>query len=320
MTRHTAHLVTDTSISVFVDGKPYTISKEHPKFKEVGDALKLGDYSKIVSLMDVRQSVLKFLSLDKAFSLVGDRVTFDGFSFSDVITNKVLAMLEKGFNAEPLFNFLRKVRKNPSATAQDELLLFCEANKFMIHEDGDLLAYKAVRANYTDVYSGKFSNHVGAVVSMDRSQVDDDRDRTCSFGLHFAAYEYASTFHTGGHLMVMKINPADVVSIPSDYHNQKGRCARYEVISEVKDYTRLVEKEVYSNRDLGLDEPECAECGRFELECECDPGFTAGYECGLADVEFFGVDAENPYDEFYAPDACAGWRDGFNTGLDSFRR
>jgi hypothetical protein len=33
--------------------------------------------------------------------------------------------------------------------------------------------------------------------------------------------------------MVVKINPADVVSIPNDYSNTKGRTWRYEVVGEI---------------------------------------------------------------------------------------
>jgi hypothetical protein len=33
--------------------------------------------------------------------------------------------------------------------------------------------------------------------------------------------------------MILKISPADVVSIPSDYNGAKGRCMRYEVVAEV---------------------------------------------------------------------------------------
>jgi hypothetical protein len=33
--------------------------------------------------------------------------------------------------------------------------------------------------------------------------------------------------------MIVKINPADVVSIPSDYDNTKGRTWRYEVVGEI---------------------------------------------------------------------------------------
>ena len=33
--------------------------------------------------------------------------------------------------------------------------------------------------------------------------------------------------------MILKINPADVVSIPADYNATKGRACRYEVLGEL---------------------------------------------------------------------------------------
>jgi hypothetical protein len=33
--------------------------------------------------------------------------------------------------------------------------------------------------------------------------------------------------------MILKISPADVVSIPTDYNGAKGRCMRYEVVGQV---------------------------------------------------------------------------------------
>jgi hypothetical protein len=37
----------------------------------------------------------------------------------------------------------------------------------------------------------------------------------------------------GERTVIVKINPRDVVSIPTDYDNSKGRACRYEVIGEV---------------------------------------------------------------------------------------
>jgi hypothetical protein len=37
----------------------------------------------------------------------------------------------------------------------------------------------------------------------------------------------------GDRTVIVKINPADVVSIPSDYNDAKGRACRYEVVGEV---------------------------------------------------------------------------------------
>jgi hypothetical protein len=69
---------------------------------------------------------------------------------------------------------------------------------------------------------------------MPREQVDKDRNNTCSVGLHFCSKDYLSSYGgASGHTMIVKINPADVVSIPSDYDNTKGRTWKYEVVGEI---------------------------------------------------------------------------------------
>lgn len=260
MTKNIASLVTANGILLFIDGTQFTVGNDHPNFNRIKDAIKTKNFAVIPALADIVTSVRNWLNNGQDFELRGDQVYLNSVAFSREITNKVLSMLEAGANAEPLYAFLRKVRANPSKIAQDELLLFCVANGFMIHEDGDIIAYKSVRGNYTDIHSGKFRNAVGDVVTMERGQVDDNRERTCSTGLHFASHEYASTWAgnidgVNRRLMVMKINPRDVVSIPSDYNNQKGRCCRYEVISELNGGTQLPKREVYTNADLGVVSP-----------------------------------------------------------------
>jgi hypothetical protein len=77
-------------------------------------------------------------------------------------------------------------------------------------------------------------NSPGRVVEMERNKVDDNKDQTCSTGLHFCGLSYLG--HFGGsdsRIVIVKINPRDVVSIPSDYNGAKGRACRYEVIGEM---------------------------------------------------------------------------------------
>lgn len=269
-----AHLITDSGILLFLDGVQHQVAQDHPNFKAIKAKLENRDYSDLIDLMDIRASVRKWLGLNPRFALTNDRLTLDGSPFSDTVTDKVLRMIDAGNDPQALFNFLVKVRKNPSNTAQTELLLFAEANKFMIHADGDILAYKSVREDYKDIHSGTFSNVIGAVIEVPRHEVDDRRDVTCSHGLHFAAYKYAEGFGSrGGHLMVIKLNPADVVSIPNDYDNEKGRCARYEVIAELESRQPLPDKEVYNGSDFGLDDWE-----EDEFDCDCDD-CESDYEC-----------------------------------------
>ena len=62
-----------------------------------------------------------------------------------------------------------------------------------------------VRSDYKDVHSGTFDNSVGQVLEMPRNQVDEDKDRTCSAGLHFCSYDYLK-FFGGERIMVLKID------------------------------------------------------------------------------------------------------------------
>jgi hypothetical protein len=252
MTHNVPFTITAQGLTMQLNGKLMTVANDHINYRTL--VLKLTERSfktvdELVELANVRKAVARWISKDARFELDGNNhVTLDGKPFAPAIADKVMNMIQNGHNPEPLYHFLRKTRDNPSATAQDELLLFCVANGFQIHEDGDILAYKAVRKDYLDIYSGKISNKVGAVVTMIRNKVDDDRETTCSYGLHFAAREYALNY--GGEtsrMMIMKINPRDVVSIPSDYHNQKGRCCRYEVYAEIDRDKELPKSEVHTD-------------------------------------------------------------------------
>lgn len=246
----------DNGLSLLIDGKSMTLNKDHANYNAVKDALREKRYEDIPKLIDLEQSIRDYLSGDHRVSIIGGIVRVDDYSFSEAVSDKVLRMIRDGFDPEPLLNFLRKVMANPSFAARQELLLFCFANDFLIHEDGDIIAYKSTGEDYLSIHTNSKGEHVRYMVgdkpSMERGSVDDDRHRTCSFGLHFAAYKYASTWAGSSirHVMIVKINPSDVVAIPSDYSNQKGRTCRMEVIGERTDFTPLPLKEVYTDRDV----------------------------------------------------------------------
>jgi hypothetical protein len=146
-------------------------------------------------------------------------------------------MYKEGFAIAPLEQFIDNLMENPSKRAVDELYGFLEKNTLPITDDGCFLAYKKVKADYKDVYSGTIDNSVGQNVSMPRNKVNDDANQTCSDGLHFCSIDYLKHFG-GERIVILKINPRDVVSIPVDYNNAKGRCCAYYVIGEVEDAYR----------------------------------------------------------------------------------
>lgn len=88
------------------------------------------------------------------------------------------------------------------------------------------------------------------VVSMPRERVTPSRHTTCSNGLHVGALPYMNVIG-GGHTLLIRVCPEDVVAIPSDYNNQKMRCCRYEILGEVKEEKAKVyqAKEVITKSD-----------------------------------------------------------------------
>lgn len=253
--QHVAYAVTNTGIVVFFDGKSLPpVNTDHPSFEAIKLALKEKRYSDLPKLMDLPTAIAEYVAplKDDGFETVDGVIHLNGEPFSEGVSEKVLRMIKEGYESTPLVNFLRKVRENPSYTAQKELLLFWTANGGLIHEDGDMVAYKAVRNDYMDAHSGTIRNQVGDLVTMPRHQVDDCRANTCSTGLHFATSHYVAQMYTGGNRnMLLKINPRDVVSIPHDYNNRKGRCCRYEVMAELENtQTTLPPKEVYNDADI----------------------------------------------------------------------
>jgi hypothetical protein len=226
-------ILKSNSVSLFPAGQaPILIDADHVNFRAVVEAVRSGDFDAAVELASVT-NFLKAVS-GGMVSVTADGVTYKGEPITGYLASKMVAFFNDGLPVEHYCTFLSNLMANPSMTARKELYSFLEAADLPITEDGCFLAYKAVRFDYMDIHSGKFDNSPGKRHVMVRAEVDDDRTRTCSYGFHAAAYEYAKNFMTfEGKMVAVKINPADVVSIPADYDNQKLRCCDYTVMFEV---------------------------------------------------------------------------------------
>ncbi len=232
----------DKSITVVLKGKAYSFAKEDENFEKIVEMVKTGT-SEPVLLDFIEKEVNRIKNALKVLdgtdvSIDSGIVSFKGEPMHNTLTKRMLQMLEEGFDMGPMAKFMQNLMANPSKRAIDELYGFLEKGELPITPDGHFLAYKAVRNNYYDYHSGTFDNSIGKTCSMPRNKVDDDKDRTCSTGLHFCSIDYIKHFlRTDGHVMVVKINPADVVSIPADYNDTKGRTAKYVVVDEYRDFT-----------------------------------------------------------------------------------
>ncbi len=224
------YILGSDSVTVFAQNKPYTVNRQAKIFNAVLQAIAAEDEAKVIDLVNLKESLAKN-SNGRVY--IKDGAVYAGNrEVTGLISSRIFEMLELGLSVEPMFAFIDNLMKNPSNRAVNELYGFIDACNLPITEDGCFLAYKKVRADYMDCHSGTIRNAIGDTPEMERNLVNEDKDQTCSEGLHFCSVEYLKHFG-GQRLMVLKINPADVVSIPSDYNNSKGRCCKYEVVDEI---------------------------------------------------------------------------------------
>jgi hypothetical protein len=291
-------IIQGNNVTVVIGNKPHTISKTHITYQKVLDAIKAGDWDTVKDVIEPKKVVLNYGQGN--VSVQGETLYWKGEVLNSGLASRMIAMLQEGFPIEPMVNFMENLYKNPSKRSVTELYGFLEKNNLPITPDGYFLAYKKVRADYTDVHSGKFDNSVGQVVEMERNAVDDDKDRTCSTGLHFCAQSYLDHFG-GQRVVIVKVNPADVVSIPSDYNDAKGRACRYEVIGEVglseEATTQAFDKPVQSNATNNT--------FSFIQPKKGSSNFYKGYSDGFSDFMYDGAGKD--------------YAEGYDKGVNDFR-
>lgn len=248
------------SITVMCGGVTHTITRDHVNYVGLQEAIREQRWEDIPDLVTPLKAVQNFVSESQGdITIQNGEVLYQGAPIHNSVAERILTMVREGFDAQPLMRFLGKLISNPSRVAVQELYDWLAGTSLPITEDGDFIAYKKVANDYYDFYSGKVLNKPAAlmtpaelekfpqtmkdvrvevvdgetVLHMPRNQVDDRRDRTCSQGLHFCSLSYLPSYHGGrGRVLLVRINPADVVSIPSDYDFAKGRAWRYTILRE----------------------------------------------------------------------------------------
>lgn len=223
-------IIQGKNIVVLCDGKSHTITETNIGYTALKEAIKSGDWDSVPNLLTPEIAITHYVK--GGFELVDGILYDEGVKINNSISDRMYNMFEEGFPVEPLLKFYKNIKDNPSTSSAEELYGFLEKNSLPITEDGCFLAYKRVNDNYTDCHTGTIDNSIGKTVTMERKSVNDNRNETCSTGLHFCSHSYLGHF-SGDRVVIVKINPVDVVSIPTDYDNAKGRCCKYVVIGEM---------------------------------------------------------------------------------------
>jgi hypothetical protein len=241
------------TISVYADGEFYQVDATHPNYTSLLEELRKQprDTAAILELVEIPAFIAKITAGRVQVGLAG--VMFNGEPVGGYMADRLVAMCRDNLEVSSWASFMDNLMDNPAPGVREDLYKWMEAGKMPITEDGCLLGFKKIRQDYTDVHSGQFSNKPGSVLEMDRKDCDPSRENTCSTGFHFCSAGYLSQFG-GQKVVVVKINPRDVTAIPSDYHNQKARCCKYVVLSELTNESAARHKVWSENNVLNLED------------------------------------------------------------------
>lgn len=235
-----SHIITTDGITLFLGAAPTLISDADPNYERIVKAVNDGADADAINsiLFEAQQQLTKAVQLTDDITIEGGVVLYKGHGVAESLSERIIEQHKQGFALEPMLRFLENLMQNPSSRAVNHLYSFLEKGRNPITEDGCFLAYKKVRHDYQDIFTGTMDNSVGAVVEMVRNMVDDDPNRTCSHGLHACSFDYLGYYAAASNdrVMAVKVNPKDVVAIPRDYNDTKMRACRYEVVAEYTEY------------------------------------------------------------------------------------
>lgn len=230
----------EITIITMNDNNYYTIPINH----------KLAEHLLNNQTMYMTESMLKEISINKSSKSIQvvmsssmyefiniDKRTYKGVVLSDSLIELIKVSIDKTDKAcKRIIKFADKLIENPDERVVKQLYDFMKHSDISIAKNGDIIAYKSVRSDFYDHHSGTILNSVGSTIEMDRNKVDNDPNSTCSHGLHVGSKSYITQiYNKESNLLECRVNPKDVVSVPTDYQGGKCRVCKYKVKSLVED-------------------------------------------------------------------------------------
>lgn len=244
------YIINTQAIILIMGGKTVRVEKTDKKYPQVIDCLKLPKDEQEDAIKATLDSILnpvEVLQKTDGFQVVGDDILYKGSKLPTAFAKKVMSIIRDDL---PLTNFERfweNLEQNPSYHVVNEtgFFDFLDYRELPITDDGCFLAYRGVGDDYWSLSgnketkvlqgqvneSGQVYNGIGEVIEVARNGVCDDRNVHCAaHSLHIGSLDYARGW--GNRVIIVKVNPKDVVSVPNDCQAQKCRVCKFEVIAD----------------------------------------------------------------------------------------
>lgn len=287
----------DNHWTVVLGGQPFQFDHTHPHYVGLVDCVHNADADKFIELLNTGDKIEDWS--EGAFEFRDGFLFFENEQVASDPTRRIVEMIRQGFQPKPMLNYLSNLYDNVSERAVQESYKWSSHKGLPITEDGMLIGYKGVTlysgattkdrlgrdlndGDLVDKYTGNsFRNNVGDKCTMKRRQVCDDHTIGCSSGLHVGTYEYACDWAgPGGVVVLVKFNPKDIVSVPSDCNCQKMRVSEYEVIAIAREQ---LEEVVYS----------------YDPERDDDDYYDNDDDYDDQDTDEYGLDPTGWEDDYY---------------------
>mgnify|MGYP003654236212 FL=1 len=260
----------DNHWTVVLGGQPHQFDHTHPEYNGLCECVMAGDADEFVDLINTGTVIENWSEGNFAFR--------DGFLYyedeqvASQPTERIINMIKNSWDYKPMLAYLDRLYQNVSNRAVHESYTWCSNKGLPITDDGMLIGYKGVslysgedrfdklgrplaEGDHVDKYTGtSFRNNIGDECSMNRRGVSDNCNDGCASGLHVGTYEYAENWAgTNGVVILVKFDPSDIVSVPTDCGYSKMRVSKYTVVSVAREQ---LEEEVYTEDEYAYSEDD----------------------------------------------------------------
>lgn len=231
------------NLTVVIKSRPYNLAAGHMNFGMVVKELNKEnpDVNRIIRLMSQVEAIKEY-SDNKVVHKDG-KFFYKGEEIKGVLVTRIKEFMTQNLPYKPLMRFLENLMKNPSARSRELVYTFLENESLPLTPDGCFLGYKGAQANFWSIHTGHHTmisgkqNERGEIfygkgekVRVPWNEVVDDPNVSCARGLHVGSFNYANGWGgTGGSLVLVKVNPADVVSVTHNCKEVMRVCA-YDVV------------------------------------------------------------------------------------------
>jgi len=238
-------IITQNEISGYAGAKKlYSVTRDNlPLYLQIRTLLESGKQSEALKLFPKHVAKIKPMRLPKGFTLSHKT---QKLSYNRHIWPKMYELAQTVAD-DPNWNayfpkFLLKLRELKKCD-RDMLTEFLLLNKDAIAFDkaGNLLTWKRVNQDLTSLHKNRdgssFNNIIGKKSSMPRESVVRNPEVHCAPGLHVCSFHYLEQWHPGYPtvLLLCKVHPKDVVSVPRDCSQAKLRVCAYTPVAQMED-------------------------------------------------------------------------------------